>query len=178
MFHPMNSRSPSAGLELFSSKQEDNSMTSDNSKLIKFLEANRNNEKYFVEVPSAMTYGSDLILKTGEPVLTLGGFSGSDPILTVDQFKQLVADGAIRYAMVSADRSRGMGLPGAMGGNSNNAIMSWIKSNGKVVSDNEWKDSTTSKKQTGNQRSSGFGGGTNSTELYDLKLDVKTLPIK
>ena len=57
-----------------------------------------------------MTYGSDLILKTGEPVLTLGGFSGSDPILTVNQFKQLVANGDIRYAMVSGGTSRGMGL--------------------------------------------------------------------
>ena len=109
MFHPMNGSSPSAGLELFSSRQRGNSMVSDNSKLIKFLEANRKNEKYLVEVPSAMTYGSDLILKTGEPVLTLGGFMGSDPILTVDQFKQLVADGAIRYAMVTGGTSRGMG---------------------------------------------------------------------
>ena len=46
--------------------------------------------------------------------------------------------------------------------------MSWIKANGKVVPDSEWKDSTTSNNQTGNQRFGGFGG-TNSTELYDLK---------
>ncbi|MDR3602279.1 MAG: glycosyltransferase family 39 protein [Desulfosporosinus sp.] len=169
MFHQMNGRSPSAGLELFSNKQKENSMVTENAKLIKFLEANRKNEKYLVEVPSAMTYGSDLILKTGEPVLTLGGFSGSDPILTVDQFKQLVADGAIRYAMVNGGTSRGMGLRGAMGNNSNNAIMSWIKANGKVVPDSEWKDSTSLKIQTENQDFGGFGGRTNSTELYDLK---------
>jgi len=174
MFHPMNGSSPSAGLELFSSRQRGNSMVSDNSKLIKFLEAHRKNEKYLVEVPSAMTYGSDLILKTGEPVLTLGGFMGSDPILTVDQFKQLVADGAIRYAMVATGgMSRGMGMmAGAMGSNSNTAIMSWIKANGKVVPDSEWKDSTSSKNQTGNQGFGGFGGRTNSTELYDLKLNL------
>jgi 4-amino-4-deoxy-L-arabinose transferase-like glycosyltransferase len=168
MFHSMNGSSPSAGLELFSSRQRGNSIVTDNSKLIKFLEANRKNEKYLVEVPSAMTYGSDLILKTGEPVLTLGGFMGSDPILTVDQFKQLVADGAIRYAMATGGSNRGMGMTGVMGSNSNTAIMSWIKANGKAVPDSEWKDSTSSKNQTRNQGFGGFGGRTNSTELYDL----------
>ena len=173
MFHSMNGSSPSAGLELFSSRQRGNSIVTDNSKLIKFLEANQKNEKYLVEVPSAMTYGSDLILKTGEPVLTLGGFMGSDPILTVDQFKQLVADGAIRYAMVTGGTNRGMGMMGgAMGSNSNTAIMSWIKANGKVVPDSEWKDSTSSKNQTGNQGFGGFGGRTSSTELYDLKPNL------
>ncbi|MDR3583797.1 MAG: glycosyltransferase family 39 protein [Desulfosporosinus sp.] len=172
LFHPMNGSSPSAGLELFSSQRGGNPIISDNSKLIKFLEANRKNEKYLVEVPSAMTYGSELILKTGEPVLTLGGFSGSDPILTIDEFKQLVNTGAIRYAMASGGASRGMGLAGAVGSNSNNAIMSWIKANGKVVPDSEWRNSPTSKNQTGSQRFAGFGGATNSTELYDLKPNV------
>ncbi|SPF54041.1 PMT family glycosyltransferase, 4-amino-4-deoxy-L-arabinose transferase [Candidatus Desulfosporosinus infrequens] len=169
LFHPMNSSSPSAGLELFTSKREASPMVSDNSKLIKFLQTNRKNEKYLVEVPSAMTYGSQLILETGEPVMTLGGFMGSDPILTVDQFKQIVADGALRYAMVTAGASRGMGLAGAMGGNSNNAIMNWIKANGKIVPESEWKDSTSLKKQTPNQGFGGFGGRTNSVELYDLR---------
>jgi len=177
IFHQMNGSSPSTGLELFSNKQKGYSTVTNNSKLIKFLEANKKNEKYLVEVPSAMTYGSDLILKTGEPILTLGGFSGSDPILTVNQFKQLVADGDIRYAMVSGGTSRGMGMSGGMAGamtsNSNNAIMSWIKANGKVVSDSKWKDSTTAisnKKSSGlnNYKSGGFGGES-SGNLYDLK---------
>jgi len=187
MFHQMNGSSPSAGLELFSGKQQGYgaTTTTDNSKLIKFLKANRKNEKYLVEVPSAMTYGSDLILKTGEPILTLGGFSGSDPILTVNQFKQLVANGDIRYAMASAGSSNGMGFRGATGSsNSNSAIMSWIKSNGKIVPENEWKDSTrpatktsstsnttiSNKKSsyTNNYQSDGFGGK-NAETLYDLK---------
>ncbi len=183
MFHQMNGSSPSAGLELFSSKQQGYgaTTTTDNSKLIKFLEANRKNEKYLVEVPSAMTYGSDLILKTGEPILTLGGFSGSDPILTVNQFKQLVADGDIRYAMASAGSSKGgMGFGGATGSsNSNSAIMTWIKANGKLVPDSDWKASTTtSEKEKSNQGFSGFGGGSNSTELYDLNPNAKTSTLK
>ncbi len=37
------------------------------------------------------------ILETGQPFMALGGFRGSDPILTVDQFAALVARGEVRY---------------------------------------------------------------------------------
>ncbi|MFL0196719.1 glycosyltransferase family 39 protein [Clostridium sp. WILCCON 0269] len=171
MFYPMNGSSPSAGLELVHNNQQRGSSVSSNSKLIKFLENNKGNEKYFVAVPSATSYGSDLILKTGEPVMALGGFSGSDPILTVEQFKQLVKDGDIRYALINTGNNRGFG-----GNTSNNAIMNWIRENGKVVPDSKWKDSNTSNSQRGNERFGAYGGFNvegNSTELYDLKSIVK-----
>ncbi|WP_026883093.1 ArnT family glycosyltransferase [Clostridium akagii] len=174
IFHKMNGGSPSAGLELFSKKQQVSGATTvtNSSKLIKFLKANRKDEKYLVEVPSATTYGSDLILKTGEPVLTLGGFSGSDPILTLDQFKQLVNKGEIRYAMASVSNSKGMMGSGArVGGNANSAIMNWIKANGKLVPYSKWNASKAPQKHSSNKKSSNkaFSGGENSTELYDLK---------
>jgi len=38
-----------------------------------------------------------LELATRLPILDLGGFNGTDPALTLEQFKQLVADGKVRY---------------------------------------------------------------------------------
>jgi 4-amino-4-deoxy-L-arabinose transferase-like glycosyltransferase len=165
IFYPMNGSSPAAGLELASSKQNRNFSNSSNSKLIQFLEDNKQNEQYLVAVPSAMTYASDLILNTDEPVMTIGGFSGSDQIITLEQFKQLVAEGAVRYAVVSGGGHMGGGSAET---NSNNDIMNWIKANGKLVPDSEWKDSTTSDTPNNNQRSGGFGGEASSAELYDL----------
>ena len=165
LFYPMNGSSPAAGLELASSRQDRNFSDSSNLKLIQFLEVNKKNEKYLVAVPSAMTYASDLILKTGEPVMTIGGFSGSDIIITLEQFKQLIAEGAVRYAVVSSGGHMG---GGSTESNSNNDIMNWITTNGKPVSDSEWKDSTTSDIPNNNQRFSGFGGETSSAKLYDL----------
>lgn len=165
LFYPMNGSSPAAGLELASGKQGRNFSNSSNFKLIQFLEANKQNEQYLVAVPSAMTYASDLILKTGEPVMTIGGFSGSDKIISLDEFKQLVSQGAVRYALVSSGGRMGGGSGKS---NSNNDIMSWIKANGKLVPNSEWKDSTTSDTPNNNQRSGGFGGEANSAELYDL----------
>lgn len=165
LFYPMNGSSPAAGLELTSGKQDRNFGSSSSSKLIQFLEDHKQNEQYLVAVPSAMTYASDLILKTGEPVMTIGGFSGSDKIISLDEFKQLVSQGAVRYALVSGGSRMGGGFGGS---NSNNDIMNWIKANGKLVPDSEWKDSTTSNTSNNNQKSGEFGGEANSAELYDL----------
>lgn len=170
LFYPMNGSSPSAGLELASTRQNRNLSLSSNSKLIQFLESNKENAKYLVAVPSAMTYASDLILETGEPVMTLGGFSGSDKIITLDAFKQLVKAGALRYAIVNGGGRMGGNF---MGSNSNNDIMNWIKSNGKLVPTNEWTDTSASNGQNNNQRFSGFGGG-NSEQLYDLSAAFNT----
>ncbi|WP_254306626.1 glycosyltransferase family 39 protein [Clostridium sp. 001] len=170
MVYKMNGSSPSAGLELARSNQQRDMGNTNNSKLIKFLENNKTNEKYLVVVPSANSYGSDLILKTGQPVMALGGFSGSDPILTVDQFKKLVSDGAVRYALVNTGNGRGFMGFGGSGSNSNNDIANWIKQNGKVVPDSKWNNSNTSKSKAKNQRTNGFGGENNSMKLYDLGI--------
>ncbi|MBV4415477.1 ArnT family glycosyltransferase [Clostridium tyrobutyricum] len=170
MFYKMNGSSPSAGLELSRSNSRssigmyNNESSGNNSKLISFLEKNYKEEKYLVAVPSATSYGSELILETGKSVMALGGFSGSDPILTLKQFKQLVNNGDVRYAIVNITSGR-INSP-------NNNIVNWIRKSGTIVPESEWKDSTSSMQQTANQSSvSGFGisRGVNSTELYDLK---------
>lgn len=166
MFYKMNGSSPSAGLELANNRQIQDSSMGSNTKLIKFLESNKTNEKYLVAVPSAQTYASDLILETGEPVMTIGGFSGSDKIITLEQFKQLVANGQIRYAIVNG----GTGSNGAnmMRNDSSSSISNWIKQNGKLVPDNEWRNTNVLNRGTANERFNMFGGG-NSVQLYDLK---------
>lgn len=165
MFYEMNGSSPSAGLELARTNHLGESGTTNDLKLVKYLEENKKNEKYLVMVPSATAYGSDLILKTGEPIMTLGGFSGSDPILTLDKFKALASKGELRYALINSSNSRGFGNFGGAS-NSNSSIMNWIKENGKLVPDSNWKTSVTANNQRGNH---GFGGQSSSFELYDLK---------
>src|SRR6266702_4391717 len=52
-----------------------------NTALIKYLEAHKGSAKYLVAVVSSNEADS-IILETNQPVMALGGFSGSDPILT------------------------------------------------------------------------------------------------
>ena len=199
MFYSVNGSMPSAGLEIISSKSNGASMgmdSGDNTKLIKFLETNNTNEKYILTVSTSMT-ASDIIIKTGKSVMSLGGFMGSDKILTLNQFKSLVAKGEIRYVMV------GEGMGGAMGGSSssdakkpategklssnvkaaetestqNSEIMTWASKAGTSVPESEWKDATKTSntpninKKSSNSSNQQIGGmsGLNSGKLYDLK---------
>ena len=43
-------------------------------------------------------------LATGRPVLYMGGFSGSDPVVSADDVAALVADGELRYVMLGGER--------------------------------------------------------------------------
>lgn len=139
-----------------------------------FLLNNTKNEKFLVAVPNAMA-ATGLILDTGKPVMAVGGFIGSDPILTADKLAGMVADGELRYYLM-------MDMPGpsqfpSIGNNStaaiphfggmmgNSQVTDWVKAHGKPVPESEWN---------GGQAASpanamGFGPGRGTFELYDLK---------
>ncbi len=70
-----------------------------NSDLIAYLEAHAMAGSYLFATTSSMT-ASPYIIATGKPVMALGGFSGSDPILTVAQLRALVANGTVRYFLL------------------------------------------------------------------------------
>ncbi|WP_055566612.1 glycosyltransferase family 39 protein [Streptomyces atriruber] len=71
-------------------------------------------------------------LATGEPVMAIGGFNGSDPSPTLAQFKKYVADGDIHYFIASG--AGGAGGGGGMGGDgTSSAITSWVESTYKKV---------------------------------------------
>ncbi|MEW2396616.1 glycosyl transferase, partial [Streptomyces sp. NPDC046862] len=68
-------------------------------------------------------------LSTGEPVMAIGGFNGTDPSPTLAEFKKYVEEGKIHYFISS-------GTGGGMGGNSNGTssqISSWVQENFKEV---------------------------------------------
>ena len=155
IYNTMSGTFPSAGLSLISSSQKGDSKmnvsnNSSSSKLIEFLTSHKTTEKYILVTSSTNGNATDIILKTGESVMTWG-FFGTDKAITLAQFKSLVSKGEVRYVMI-----------GGQGGGSSNEIMTWAKKAGKIVKESEWKDSTNSKNQQ--------PGGGSSEELYDLKV--------
>ncbi|MDH6569255.1 4-amino-4-deoxy-L-arabinose transferase-like glycosyltransferase [Streptomyces sp. SAI-117] len=68
-------------------------------------------------------------LSTGDPVMAIGGFNGTDPSPTLAQFKEYVADGKIHY-FISGGSGGGMG--GSSSGTSSQ-ITSWVEANFKKV---------------------------------------------
>lgn len=116
--------------------------------LVRYLEAHKGSAKYLVAVVSSNEADS-IILATNQPVMALGGFSGSDPILTTSQLAALVKNGTVRYFLINGS---GGGGPG--GGQS--ALTTWITQHSKLVSSSQWQSTSTS---------SGSGGA---AQLYEF----------
>jgi 4-amino-4-deoxy-L-arabinose transferase-like glycosyltransferase len=70
-------------------------------RLIEFLLRQQPEEKYILAVLNAHT-AAPIIMATAEPVMALGGFSGSDPILTIEELAGYVAAGEVRFFLVPA----------------------------------------------------------------------------
>ncbi|MET8165165.1 glycosyltransferase family 39 protein [Streptomyces sp. NPDC005329] len=68
-------------------------------------------------------------LATGDAVMAIGGFNGTDPSPTLAQFKQYVTDGKIHYFISSGS---GGGMSGSSSGTSSQ-ISSWVEANFKKV---------------------------------------------
>jgi 4-amino-4-deoxy-L-arabinose transferase-like glycosyltransferase len=92
-----------------------------NNAMLDFLQANTQNEEYLVAVQSA-NQGAPLVLATGRPVLYMGGFSGSDPVIDAQGLAQLVAEGRLRYVL-SGRATRG----------GNASIDNWVRGNCTLV---------------------------------------------
>jgi hypothetical protein len=60
-------------------------------------------------------------LATGEPVMAVGGFNGSDPAPTLEQFQRYVAEGRIHWFLGGGGMGRSMGGSDAAG-----EIAAWV----------------------------------------------------
>ena len=62
-------------------------------------------------------------LASGQSVMPVGGFNGSDPSPTLAQFEKYVANGQVHYFIASG------GAGGGPGGNGSSAITQWVEAN-------------------------------------------------
>ena len=65
-------------------------------------------------------------LATGDPVMAIGGFNGSDPSPTLAQFQQYVAEGKIHYFIGGGFGGGGRGGAGSGGSNYSSQIAEWV----------------------------------------------------
>lgn len=154
--------------------------SSNDSKLQQYLLANQGSTRFLVAVPSSQSADS-LILNTGKPVMAMGGFSGSDPILDAQKVAALVKNNTVRFFLLSGDSrtnqqssqtntSKGMtnqqqaGGPGGFGGGPGrqSAVTEWVTTHCSTVPTDQWQ---ATQSQSQNQGQGGPFGG--SQQLYD-----------
>ena len=124
-----------------------------NNPLVSYLEANRDGYLYLVAVANSQQ-ASSIALATGQPVLAMGGFMGSDPALTAGKLAQMVANKQVRFVM-------GLGGGGfGMRGGGTSSVNTWIQQNCSPVDPSLYQ---------GTGGTGGFGGafGFGNSQLYD-----------
>ncbi|TMR15527.1 hypothetical protein [Nonomuraea zeae] len=92
--------------------------------MTKYLVANQGKATWLVAVNSAQQ-ASGLILSTGKPVIAMGGFTGSDPAMTVERLQSLVSSGQLRYVMAGSE--------GGGPGRGNTEVTTWVQANCTAV---------------------------------------------
>jgi 4-amino-4-deoxy-L-arabinose transferase-like glycosyltransferase len=128
--------------------------------LVEYLQANKGDAKYLVVASNAMS-ASPLILNTDEPVISLGGYNGTDPVFTAGDLANLVDENAVRFFLMPdreliAERASGdnaftqggppqggpRGGPGPDGGLPENGSADWVEANCEKVPQELWQSST------------------------------------
>ncbi|MDP4119809.1 MAG: glycosyltransferase family 39 protein [Bacillota bacterium] len=175
LFVPLNGSFPAAGLELLSGDSQSSmgglSSQSTSDSLVSFLLKNKTSKQKYLLVVQNSNSAADIIIKTGQPVMSLGGFLGSDNIITLAEFKKLVASGEIRYVMTG----------GQGGGSSGSDIISWVEKNGKKVSSSKYGNSSSSSSSETSDVNTALAGAPNMNmqgSLYDLKSYTDSLSSK
>jgi 4-amino-4-deoxy-L-arabinose transferase-like glycosyltransferase len=68
-----------------------------------YLQAHRGRARFLVAATDAKT-ADPIALATREPVITLGGYTGSDPAPTSAQLEQLIGSGRLRFVLLDTTR--------------------------------------------------------------------------
>ena len=71
--------------------------------LARYLSEHRAHARFLVAATDAKT-ADPIALATGQPVITVGGYTGSDPAPTAEQIEQLVGSRQLRYVLIDASR--------------------------------------------------------------------------
>lgn len=135
--------------------------------LLPYLEAHHGSETYLMATANSRL-AAPLIIESGQPVMAMGGFTGANPILSVEQLTELVEQGQLRYVLIAdpdlIDRAFNAAPVQA-------PLVDWVRAHGQPVDPAEWRGTPDPAPQEpagsagGRRRRGGFA----QSELYDLR---------
>ncbi|MET7680039.1 glycosyltransferase family 39 protein [Streptomyces sp. NPDC005423] len=133
------------------------------SALVSYLEKHQDGAVWLLAVSNSQSAGQ-LILSTGKPVISMGGFTGSDKAMTLAKLKDLVKKGELHYIQLGG---------GGMGGNSsqNTELTTWVQKNGTAVKESAYNKSAStesSESGSGSSSSSSASSTTSTSTVYRL----------
>lgn len=128
--------------------------------MVRYLAEHHDGQTWIVAVVGAVV-AAPIILDTGQPVMAIGGYNGNDAAPTVDQLRQYVHKGQLRYVWTNG--SAGVSGMGGSGEDIDTKVvdesLSWVTATCAVVAPPEYGGPTSG--------SAGNGDGQATTQLYD-----------
>ena len=112
------------------------------SKLVEYLIANHTDEIFLVAALRANDV-APVIQASAQPAMALGGFTGSDPILTAEEVGEAVASGDVRFFLLSPH------------GQNHVEIVRWVTNTCEVVSSALWQEAGRGDTSPGQSRTQG-----------------------
>ncbi|MFT4235523.1 MAG: glycosyltransferase family 39 protein [Microbacterium sp.] len=103
----------------------------DTSEIIAYLEAHQTGTRYLAAAFGAQTAAGYIIASGGGSFLPIGGFNGRDPVPTLAAFQELIADGELRYVVISSGSRTGT----ESGSGTSVQILDWVQQNCTQPSD-------------------------------------------
>lgn len=127
--------------------------------LVAYLKKHQDGAKWLLAVSSSQS-AAQLILGSGEPVISMWGWSGSDNAMTLARLKELVKKGELHYVQVG----------GGMGGGSGTSseVTRWVREHGTAVEASEYGAPSTSDSSSGGSDSGSGSGAESASGLYRL----------
>lgn len=142
LFYAMNGNAAEAGLQLMpdanskiinANNNISNEQWNENIKsLVSYLDSHEKGEKYLLVTENSIDtsqYAESIIIDYGKSVMALGGFSGADDVVNLNEFKNMVKDGQVKYVLVE-----NLAIS-----KNNQDIIDWVKETGKIIPRNQWQ---------------------------------------
>ncbi|ELP67483.1 ArnT family glycosyltransferase [Streptomyces turgidiscabies] len=127
------------------------------SDMITYLKKHQDGATWLLAVATDQT-ASSIILESGRPVISMGGWSGSDNAMTLAKLKSLVKSGELHYIIVSSDTGQG----------TNSEIATWVKEHGTAVNSSAYSSTSTTSSSTSSSTSTSTSSGLYRLDASDV----------
>ncbi|MGA5898006.1 ArnT family glycosyltransferase [Streptomyces venetus] len=134
------------------------------SELIAYLKKHQDGATWLLAVSSSQS-AAQLIVSSGEPVISMWGWSGSDKAMTLAKLKELVKKGELHYIQLG-----GGGMGGGPGGGSSvsSEVTAWVQKHGTAVKESTYSKSTGSDTASNSSSQSNQSNQSNQSTIYRL----------
>lgn len=127
------------------------------SAMITYLKKHQDGATWLLAVATDQT-ASSIILESGQPVISMGGWSGSDNAMTLAKLKSLVKSGKLHYIIVSSDGGQG----------TNSEIATWVTAHGTAVKSSAYSSGSSSTTSSSTSSASSTSSTSSTGGLYRL----------